>query len=107
MKRDPSELARIELIPNLPDLFHPEHGKPVPPDLIGAKIVEVGTIARETADSFGSIEGGGLVIDYVPRGSTLVQRTVLGFNELGMWVAYCGSTEASLARGPIPDASRG
>jgi hypothetical protein len=57
----------------------------VPNDLVGAKIVAFGTIAAGY-----DIEGGGLVIDYIPRDLKEKRRLVLGFNELGMWIEYQG-----------------
>ena len=53
----------------------------VPRDLDGARIVGFGTFKNRS-----HVEGGGLVIDYVPDGSRLVHRVVLAFNEVAMWV---------------------
>jgi hypothetical protein len=48
--------------------------------MTGATIVRIGAPAED------GIEGGGLVIDYVPQGGAAVYRAVLAFNESGMWV---------------------
>ncbi len=69
------------IIPNLPDFFRPNAGKEFPQDIIGSKVFAMGTL-----DFSMGIEGGGLVIDYIPTDSEYAKRMVLGFNELGMWV---------------------
>jgi hypothetical protein len=66
-------------IPRLPHSFNPNEGAEVPPDLIGATIVDVGTTNER-------IEGGGLVLDYRPENKDRICRLILAFNELGMWV---------------------
>jgi hypothetical protein len=70
-----------EILPNLPDRFHPDRGDEFPEDLLGSTIVRIGTIAEQ-----GLVEGGGLVIDYRPAGSEAAKRLVLAFNDLGMWI---------------------
>ena len=77
------DLSKAKIHSRLADRLHPEHGDPVPADLIGAKIVAIGCIAPPDA-----VEGGGLAIDYCQPGSEKPQRVVFAFNELGMWVAY-------------------
>lgn len=52
----------------------------VPEDLIGAQIINMGT------PEISNLEGGGLIIDYKPLGSTSIRRIILSFNELGMWI---------------------
>jgi len=52
-----------------------------PPDIVGAKIVCLGAAPREC-----DVEGGGLIIDYIPQGENESKRLVLAFNELGMWI---------------------
>jgi len=69
----------------LPDVFHPERAHSVPDELIGARIVRFGA-----APSGSDIEGGGLIIDFMPRGSKQVRRAVFCFTELGMWLDYLG-----------------
>jgi hypothetical protein len=66
------------IIPKLPDRFDPNRGEDIPSDLIGATIVGFGTTNE-------GIEGGGLVIDYMPAGSSCGKRLKLAFTELGMW----------------------
>ena len=55
-------------------------GQPLPADMPGATIRAIGTLAG--AD----LEGGGLVIDYVPVGEQAAKRLLLAFSELGMWI---------------------
>jgi hypothetical protein len=45
-----------------------------------AKVVRIGTTNDVT------LEGGGLLIDYVPRCETIVRRAVFSFNERGLWM---------------------
>ncbi len=52
---------------------------PVPAELIGAKILAFGTTEED-------IEGGGLVIEFLPNGVSHCVRLTLAFTELGMWV---------------------
>jgi hypothetical protein len=47
-----------------------------------ARIVEIGM----PADDDVNIEGGGLVIGFIPAGATAPRRVVLAFNECRMWV---------------------
>ncbi len=60
--------------------------------LCGARIVQIGT----PDDDAVSIEGGGLVIDFIPEGQQHPRRIVFGFNECGMWIEH----EAPLADTP-------
>jgi hypothetical protein len=82
-RKQPSDRAATrkqgQIIPKLPDRFHPTEGDAFPAELIKAKIVRFGTTEER-------VEGGGLVIDYRPCGSNEVRRLHLGFNELGMWI---------------------
>ena len=75
------DLANAEVIPRLPDFFDRDRGAPIPTDLIGATIVRFGA-----APQVCGLEGGGLIIDYIPKGDKTERRIVLSFNELGMWV---------------------
>lgn len=67
-----------DLLPALPGVFgrHEDY----PSDLDGSRIIRFGTFA----DS--DVEGGGLVIDYVPPDSNQIKRVILAFNDNGMWV---------------------
>jgi hypothetical protein len=89
------EVARViggaEIIPRLPDSRSHERGDELPRGLVGGRIVGFGTLKSDVSSISGSrLEGGGLVIDYVPESSIDTHRAALGFNELGMWVAYEG-----------------
>jgi hypothetical protein len=74
--------ADWRVVPILPDPFGCERGDPLPPDIIGATIVNMGTPSDSQI-----FEGGGLVIDYLPRGSGAITRVVIEFSDLGAWVA--------------------
>jgi hypothetical protein len=56
-------------------------GAVFPVDIIDAKIVRFGAPVPSC-----DIEGGGLIIDYIPEGQANEKRLVLAFNECGMWV---------------------
>ena len=73
---------RAAIIPRWPDFFDHQIGELVPPDLVGATIIAIGT-----TDVYGRDrpEGGGLVIDYKPSGASDIHRIVLAFTEAGMW----------------------
>jgi hypothetical protein len=81
VKLPPRNLSEATVLPRLPDRLDPRRGDVVPPDLIGATIVAFGAAAPEC-----DLEGGGLIIDYVPAGEAIPKRIVLAFTELGMWV---------------------
>lgn len=53
----------------------------VPRSLLGATIVKIGTFADAEL-----VEGGGLVIDYRAKDSAEIQRVVLAFDEVAMWM---------------------
>lgn len=82
-----SDIETAEVLPKLPNYFHPERGEAVPDELIGAEIVRFGTVSKEH-----HIEGGGLVIDFMPRGSETTRRIVFAFSETGMWVEHRADT---------------
>src|SRR5437763_7986972 len=71
------------VIPRWPNFFDHRRGELVPVDLTGATIVAI-----RTTDVYGRDrpEGGGLVIDYMPRGASDVRRIVLAFTEAGIGV---------------------
>jgi hypothetical protein len=82
VKLPPRNLSEATVIPRLPDRRDPSRrGDPFPPDLIGATVVGFGAAPPEC-----DLEGGGLIIDYMPKGKADPKRLVLAFNELGMWV---------------------
>lgn len=73
-----AEVLPGRFLPMLPCIWD-RHGSR-PDDLTGATIVRFGTIPGD------DVEGGGLVIDYMPIGSGEAKRIVFGFNDEGMWV---------------------
>jgi hypothetical protein len=84
-------VAAAEVIPRLPDCFGHERGDELPNGLVGGRVVRFGTFKSGVSNVSGSrLEGGGLVIDYVPESSIDTHRAAFGFNELGMWVVYQG-----------------
>ena len=64
-----------------PRFGHPEWGERVPRELIGARIVRFGGGAPEHR-----LEGGGLLIDFIPKGKRAVRQIVFYLNSSGMWV---------------------
>jgi hypothetical protein len=75
------DAAPPRIIEKLPDYFHPDRGDDVPAQMLGAKILRIGTLPASSR-----IEGGGLVIEYCPARTASARRIVFEFNELGMWV---------------------
>lgn len=76
-----------KIVPNLaPHSVH-SGGEPIPGDIIGARILDFGTIAWE------ELEGVVLVIEYAPGDGSAPRRVGLEFTELGMWVE--GSCESA------------
>ena len=64
--------------------FYPEGASELFDHMTGARILAIGGPAE------GDIEGGGLVLDYVPAGADNPHRAVFAFNESGMWVEFDG-----------------
>lgn len=91
-------LAAVAVISKLPHWRCQDEGDALPPNIIGASIVQFGAAPVEAG-----IEGGGLIIDYVPAGSSVVLRVVLAFNELGMWVVHQEQSSGPLDV-PFPNA---
>lgn len=54
--------------------------EPMPSDLFGARIIQIGTIEEDV------LSGGGLVIQYLPAGSEDENVIVFEFNDQGMGV---------------------
>ena len=75
------DLTKCDPTPCLPNYFRPTNGKPLPDGFVGSTIVRAGGVPIE-----GAVEGGGLIIDFIPAGSIDSRRVILGFNEVGMWV---------------------
>jgi hypothetical protein len=91
------KLAEIKVVPVLLDVFYYQRGKPIPEAIVGSTILAFGTIPENNT----GVEGGGLVIDYLPRDGQRTRRAVLAFTELGMWVGF--ETELAIpspAEGP-------
>jgi hypothetical protein len=83
MKPVSSDFADLNIVEALPhSRYAPEGAEDLFRRLRGATIERIGG-----TDDDASIEGGGLVIDYVTAGG-LGGRVVFGFNENGMWVEY-------------------
>jgi hypothetical protein len=74
---------KASIIPRLPAWLDSarRRGATCPADIIGAIVVGFGAAPPEC-----DLEGGGLIIHYVPKGETEHKRLVLAFNELGMWI---------------------
>jgi hypothetical protein len=82
-------IAGAEIIPRLAPSSGPEDGRPIPEEILGARIVRFGTISSDLLPSWLSqVETVGLVIDYVPQNASFMRRLVLGFNDRGMWVEH-------------------
>jgi uncharacterized small protein (DUF1192 family) len=64
--------------------FSPEGGEDLLRCMAGGTILRIGSTDER------GIEGGGLLIHYVPLGETQAQRAVFAFNELGLWVEWTG-----------------
>jgi hypothetical protein len=62
--------------------FSPEGGEALLHRMALSTIIQIGS----TDEDF--LEGGGLLIDYVPAGETQTRRVVFAFNELGLWVEW-------------------
>lgn len=78
-----SDLSVVEALPL--GRFRAEGGEAVLRRMKGSTILRIGT------PSEGDFDGGGLIIDYRPVGSTTNWRLVLGFHEGGMWVEHDGA----------------
>jgi hypothetical protein len=81
MSNEDSRLETAEIIAALPDICGP--WGTLPPELSGAQIRGVGTFKDRSL-----VSNGGLVIDYIPCGTTVVRRIVFGFCDGGAWVEH-------------------
>jgi hypothetical protein len=88
-------LSEAPVVPRLPDCRDSEYGDDLPVKLTGAEILSFGTTDMH-------LEGGGLIIDYQPKGESIPMRIVFSFNELGMWISYDGPMSLQ----PIQDESQ-
>jgi hypothetical protein len=84
---EPQDYRSAEIVESFPRALSRREGErdDLLCDMAGATIVRIGSI--EDAD----LEGGGLVIDYKPRGVSGARRVVFAFNELGLWPVWQGS----------------
>jgi hypothetical protein len=64
----------------------------MPDGVVGSTIIALGMPNDERL-----VEGGGLVIDYLPPDSRFSKRLVLGFNERGMWIEHQTNPDQSLS----------
>jgi hypothetical protein len=87
-----SDCKNMEIEDVLPGCNDHHRYIPIPSRLRGATIVDIGAAPVEM-----EIEGGGLVIDYRAAESSKIQRLVLAFTELGMWIER-ETTLGSLAK---------
>ena len=100
-------VARAEIIPRTPPCGSPDDGGDIPDDIIGAKILRLGTIAWDLlCELCWPIEGAGLVIDYLPIGSDTPRRASFGASELGVWLAYQGEVLTDKEPDPSQDRDR-
>lgn len=67
----------MQILPKFPAMFG--DGEPVPSDLIGATIVQIGAAKRDDDDEVFAIE-------YRPAGKLGSDRLFVQFNERGMWI---------------------
>lgn len=74
-----AEKAAAEIIARLPKSYAPQDGEPIPVQLIGAKIIGIGTFADGSR-----LQGGGLVVEYLPSDSINARRIVFEFDEREM-----------------------
>ena len=84
-----SDLSIIEVIPRLPDFFNPSLGELIPGDIIGATIIAFGSPNEPRL-----MPGGGLIIDYCPRGSSDTKRLVIATSDVGASIKFSGRLPA-------------
>ena len=80
------KLRTAKVIDWLPHMFG--RNESVPDGLVGATIVQIGTF-KDTS----LVEGGGLVIDYLPPQATQTRRAILAFDGTEMWLDSDASLE--------------
>ncbi|MEZ5850416.1 MAG: hypothetical protein R3D68_07180 [Hyphomicrobiaceae bacterium] len=80
---DYRKLAIVAALPHAG--WMPNGGENELEKLVGAKIMSIGGTSDEV-----NIEGGGLIIDYLPQWSATPWRMVVGFNDQGMWIEFNG-----------------
>jgi hypothetical protein len=86
---DKVRLRDIDVLAVYPSILPSSWGEPLPEDLFGATIEAIGMPDENDGEYvWPSLEGGGLIIDYTPKGATETKRIVFAFNETGMWMVY-------------------
>ena len=81
--------GRLEIVEALPhSSYAPEGGEELLRSLRGATLVKIGSFSE------GGIEGGGLVLDYLPKGDDQVKRVVFAFTDSGLWVEWASPSSA-------------
>ena len=93
MEGDPryAELSVVEALPFC--RFAPEGGEELLRRMAGATIMRIGSTNED------GIEGGGLIIDYMPRGSSETMRVVFAFNASALWVEWEGLVQSASTPG--------
>jgi hypothetical protein len=90
MKAKELDFSALTVVGRLPNWRGASNGRSLPDGLNGATIVRFGTISADECNlCTPRPQGGGLVIDYVPRGSDAITRVVLSFDETEMWTTWC------------------
>ncbi|MEP2120147.1 MAG: hypothetical protein ABJP87_15555 [Bauldia litoralis] len=75
----------LDVVASLPRGLHtPTGGEDIVSRLTGAKIVRFGSCNERIAE----LEGGGLIIDFVPEGGADVERVIFALAGNGMWAVY-------------------
>ena len=90
----PEDFARLQVVSGLPPAGHYlDRASALFEMLCGAQILAIGAPRDEEIE----IEGGGLIIDFLPGGNEQPRRVVFGFNENGMWIEYEGPFTSTLS----------
>ena len=81
--------SKLELVEALPlSRFAPEGGEEFLRTMAGVTIIRIGSTDED------GIDGGGLLIDYLPKGSDAPRRVVFAFNDSGLWVEWEGESHS-------------
>jgi len=67
----------MKILRRLPSIYR--DGEPLPDDIQGSQLVEIGTTENDS-------ESGELVIEYVPKDQYVKRRLILLFDGRGMWI---------------------
>jgi hypothetical protein len=93
------DFENAEVVPCLPAVFASQQGEPFPPELTGAQIVFIGTLADTER------WGTGLVIDYRTASERGVRRVVFGFDDTVMRVVYQGVSRSRPTSALLPESA--